>query len=256
MFLWSTAVSGMTGPRPHKNCDMLPADVAVAAWARVMSLSSSSSLNGSLGMNASGLGYPFADLADERTQSWPLVASPWSACLILALYLLLVHWGPRCMARWVWHTHCQHCSNVSSLLPSSFISFSRKPLQLRLPLFCYNLLMATLNAHICLELYTAARALNYSAKCQPCRVSYDPNELRVSSHERKRFPVHNQAKENPLSACQRLLVVLRLKDSGIRRHGFLYTAQEVVAIELPACLSSQQHVHHLLDCRQVDTHRL
>lgn len=173
----------MTGPHPHKNCDMLPADVAVAAWARVMSLSSSSSLNGSLGMNASGLGYPFADLADERTQSWPLVASPWSACLILALYLLLVHWGPRCMARWVWHTHCQHCSNVSSLLPSSSLSFSRKPLQLRLPLFCYNLLMATLNAHICLELYTAARALNYSAKCQPCRVSYDPNELRVSSHE-------------------------------------------------------------------------
>lgn len=54
--------------------------------------------------------------------------------------------------------------------------------------------MATLNAHICLELYRAARALNYSAKCQPCRVSYDPNELRVSSHERKRFPVHNQAK--------------------------------------------------------------
>lgn len=115
MFLWSTAVSGMTGPHPHKNCDMLPADVAVAAWARVMSLSSS--LNGSLGMNATGLGYPFADLADERTQSWPLVASPWSACLILALYLLLVHWGPRCMARWVWHTHCQHCSNVSPLLP-------------------------------------------------------------------------------------------------------------------------------------------
>lgn len=122
MFLWSTAVSGMTGPRPHKNCDMLPADVAVAAWARVMSLSSSSSLNGSLGMNASGLGYPFADLADERTQSWPLVASPWSTCLILALYLLLVHWGPRCMARWVWHTHCQHCSNVSPLLPSSSLS--------------------------------------------------------------------------------------------------------------------------------------
>lgn len=116
MFLWSTAVSGMTGPHPHKNCDMLPADVAVATWVRVMSLSLS--LNGSLGMYTTGLGYPFAHLADERTQSWPLVASPWSACLILALYLLLVHGGPRCMARWVWHTHCQHCANVSPLSPS------------------------------------------------------------------------------------------------------------------------------------------
>lgn len=123
MFLWSTAVSGMTAPHPHKNCDMLPADVAVATWVRVMSLSSS--LNGSLGMNATGLGYPFADLADERTQSWPLVASPWSACLILALYLLLVHWGPRWMARWVWHTHCQHCSNVSPLSPVSPLVASR-----------------------------------------------------------------------------------------------------------------------------------
>lgn len=113
------AVSGLTGPgRAHKNCDMLPTDIAVATWVRVMSLSLSLSLNGSLGM-ANELGYPFADLADERTQSWLLVASPWSACLILALYLLLVHWGPRWMARWVCHTQILlvHCSNVSSFPP-------------------------------------------------------------------------------------------------------------------------------------------
>ncbi|XP_062136211.1 elongation of very long chain fatty acids protein 4-like [Drosophila sulfurigaster albostrigata] len=100
--------------------------------------------------------YPFAELADERTQSWPLVSSPWQAAGILSLYLLLVHLAPKWMA-------------------------SQKPLQLRLPLFVYNLLMALLNAHICLELFTASRALNYSAKCQPCRVSYDPHELRIAS---------------------------------------------------------------------------
>ncbi|KAH8415560.1 hypothetical protein KR222_004599 [Zaprionus bogoriensis] len=113
------------------------------------------SLNVSLDLGLAMDAYPFAELADERTQSWLLVASPWHACLILALYLLLVQRGPRWMARLV-------------------------PLQLRLPLFGYNLLMAGLNAHICLELFRAARALNYSASCQPCRVSYDPNELRLA----------------------------------------------------------------------------
>lgn len=100
----------MTAPYPHKNCGVFPADVAVATWVRVMSLSLSLSwlslsLNGSLGMAAGLSGYPFADLADERTQSWLLVASPWSACLVLALYLLLVRCGPRCMSRWEWHTN-------------------------------------------------------------------------------------------------------------------------------------------------------
>ncbi|KAL7733352.1 hypothetical protein ACLKA6_004847 [Drosophila palustris] len=100
--------------------------------------------------------YPFAELADERTQSWPLVSSPWNAAAILSLYLVLVHFGPKWMAR-------------------------QKPLELRLPLFVYNLLMSMLNAHIFLELFTASRALNYSAKCQPCIVSYDPQEMRIAS---------------------------------------------------------------------------
>ncbi|EDV96209.1 elongation of very long chain fatty acids protein 4 [Drosophila grimshawi] len=100
--------------------------------------------------------YPFAELADERTQSWPMVSSPWNAASVLALYLLLVHLAPKWMA-------------------------SRQAFQLRLPLFCYNLLMAMLNAHICRELYTASRALNYSTQCQPCKLSYDPNEIRIAS---------------------------------------------------------------------------
>ncbi|XP_030385974.1 elongation of very long chain fatty acids protein 4-like [Scaptodrosophila lebanonensis] len=100
--------------------------------------------------------YPFAELVDERTQSWPLVASPRNAAALLTLYLLMVRYAPKWMAR-------------------------HKPLQLRLPIFFYNLAMTLLNAHIWLELYISARALKYNISCQPCRVSYDPYELRMAA---------------------------------------------------------------------------
>lgn len=44
--------------------------------------------------------YPFADLADERTQDWPLVKSPWNIIALLALYLLMVRYAPKWTARW------------------------------------------------------------------------------------------------------------------------------------------------------------
>ncbi|XP_052845727.1 elongation of very long chain fatty acids protein 4 [Drosophila gunungcola] len=100
--------------------------------------------------------YPFADLADERTRDWPLVESPWNVPLLLALYLLMVRYGPKWSTRY-------------------------KPLQLRVPMFLHSLAMVFLNAHICIELLTASRALNYSFKCQPCRVSYNPNEIRIAA---------------------------------------------------------------------------
>jgi len=43
--------------------------------------------------------YPFADLADERTQDWPLVKSPWNIIALLALYLLMVRYAPKWTAR-------------------------------------------------------------------------------------------------------------------------------------------------------------
>lgn len=123
--------------------------------------------------------YPFAELADERTQSWPLVASPWHAALLLALYLLLLHFAPKWMARWV--AVCRQMPSYSLSFMLAFLSVcSRKAFQLRLPLFGYNLFMALLNGYICLQLYTTSRALNYSVQCQPCQVSYDPLEIRVS----------------------------------------------------------------------------
>jgi len=61
-----------------------------------------------------------------------------------------------------------------------FWDFRHKPLQLRAPLFCHSLAMVFLNGYICLELYAATRDLDYNFGCQPCRVSFDPHEMRVS----------------------------------------------------------------------------
>ncbi|XP_017018284.2 very long chain fatty acid elongase 4 [Drosophila kikkawai] len=100
--------------------------------------------------------YPFEELADERTRTWPLVQSPWNVAAILALYLLMARFGPKWAARY-------------------------KPLQLRVPLFCHSLAMVLLNAHIFLEVLTASRALDYSFACQACRVSYSPHEMRIAA---------------------------------------------------------------------------
>ncbi|KRK01646.1 uncharacterized protein Dyak_GE20239, isoform B [Drosophila yakuba] len=100
--------------------------------------------------------YPFADLADKRTQDWLLVKSPWNTIALLALYLLMVRYGPKWATRY-------------------------KSLQLRVPLFCHSLAMIFLNGHICLELLTASLSLGYNLGCQPCRVSYNPDEMRVTA---------------------------------------------------------------------------
>ncbi|EDV51369.1 elongation of very long chain fatty acids protein 4 [Drosophila erecta] len=100
--------------------------------------------------------YTFADLADERTQDWPLVKSPWNVIALLAVYLLMVRYGPKWTARY-------------------------KSLQLRVPLFCHSFAMIFLNGYICLEFLTAARSLGYNFGCQPCRVSYNPDEIRIAA---------------------------------------------------------------------------
>ncbi|XP_043648443.1 elongation of very long chain fatty acids protein 4 [Drosophila teissieri] len=98
--------------------------------------------------------HPFPDQPDERTRNWPLVDSLWNVPVLLTLYLLMVRYAPK------WTT-------------------SYKPLQLRVPLFCHSLAMVFLNGYICLELYTATRDLGYNFGCQPCRVSFNPLEMRV-----------------------------------------------------------------------------
>lgn len=59
--------------------------------------------------------------------------------------------------------------------------FSRKPFELKEALLAYNLSMTVLNAYICIELWTASVSLGYSYVCQPVRVDYSKNEMRVSS---------------------------------------------------------------------------
>ncbi|EDX10035.1 elongation of very long chain fatty acids protein 4 isoform X2 [Drosophila simulans] len=98
--------------------------------------------------------YPFADLADERTQNWPLVKSPWNIIALLAIYLLMVRYAPKWTARY-------------------------KPLQLRVPLFCHSLAMIFLNAYICLEFLTASLSLGYNFACQ--QMSHDPHEIRIAA---------------------------------------------------------------------------
>ncbi|EDW41049.1 elongation of very long chain fatty acids protein 4 [Drosophila sechellia] len=100
--------------------------------------------------------YPFADLADERTQNWPLVKSPWNIIALLAIYLLMVRYAPKWTARF-------------------------KPLQLRVPLFCHSLSMIFLNGYICLEFLTASLSLGYNFACQQCRMSHDPHEIRIAA---------------------------------------------------------------------------
>ncbi|EDX10036.1 elongation of very long chain fatty acids protein 4 [Drosophila simulans] len=99
--------------------------------------------------------HPFPDQPDERTRNWPLVDSFWTVPVLLALYLLMVRYAPK------WTTR-------------------HKPLQLRAPLFCHSLAMVFLNGYICLELYAASRDLDYNFGCQPCRVSFDPHEMRLT----------------------------------------------------------------------------
>ncbi|XP_016995627.2 very long chain fatty acid elongase 4 [Drosophila takahashii] len=100
--------------------------------------------------------YPFPDKADERTRDWPLVESPWNVPVLLAAYFLMVYYGPKWTSR-------------------------HKPLQLRVPLFFHSVSMILLNGYICLELVSQTRALGYSLGCQPCRVNYSPQEMRIAT---------------------------------------------------------------------------
>ncbi|XP_061388108.1 elongation of very long chain fatty acids protein 4-like [Musca vetustissima] len=56
-----------------------------------------------------------------------------------------------------------------------------KPLKLQGLLIVYNLSMALLNLHILKELVESSSQLKYSYWCQPCRVNYSANEIKLAS---------------------------------------------------------------------------
>lgn len=67
-----------------------------------------------------------------------------------------------------------------TILNTEFIlHFRRKPFDLRSIILPYNMAIAILNAYIAIELFLPSIALNYNYLCEPCRVAYNPHELRV-----------------------------------------------------------------------------
>ncbi|CAD7004421.1 unnamed protein product [Ceratitis capitata] len=107
-------------------------------------------------LNLNATHFPYAHLADKRTQKWLLVESFGDVLALVALYLLLVRYLPRWMER-------------------------HKPLQLKPLLLLYNTLMALLNAHICKELLFNGVRLKYNFWCQPCRELYAKEELKIAA---------------------------------------------------------------------------
>ncbi|XP_011212978.2 elongation of very long chain fatty acids protein 4 [Bactrocera dorsalis] len=106
--------------------------------------------------NLNDISFPYAHLADKRTQKWLLVESFADVLALVALYLLLVRYLPQWMQR-------------------------RKPLQLRPLLLLYNFLLTLLNAHIFKELLINGVRLKYNFWCQPCRELYSKEELRIAA---------------------------------------------------------------------------
>lgn len=56
-------------------------------------------------LNLNATHFPYAHLADKRTQKWLLVESFGDVLALVTLYLLLVRYLPRWMERWDKHTH-------------------------------------------------------------------------------------------------------------------------------------------------------
>lgn len=98
--------------------------------------------------------YIFTDLADPRTNDWPLISSPVPGLTILAAYLYFVlSWGPRYMA-------------------------NRKPYKLERTLIVYNFIQVIVSTYIFYEGAFAGWFAHYSWKCQPVNFSNTPDGIR------------------------------------------------------------------------------
>ncbi|KAG8291968.1 hypothetical protein J6590_048929 [Homalodisca vitripennis] len=85
----------------------------------------------------------FTDLADPRTNNWPLISSPVPGLTIMGTYLYFVlSWGPKYMAH-------------------------RKPYSLTNILLVYNFLQVLISVWLFWEALAAAWWNKYSWKCEP-----------------------------------------------------------------------------------------
>lgn len=98
--------------------------------------------------------YIFVDLADARTNDWPLIKSPVPGLTIIAAYLFFVlSWGPRYMA-------------------------NRKPFKLERTLIVYNLIQVIVSTWLVYEALDSAWLRHYSWRCQPVDPSRSPQAYR------------------------------------------------------------------------------
>lgn len=98
--------------------------------------------------------YIFTDLADPRTNNWPLISSPIPGLTILATYLyFILSWGPRHMA-------------------------NRKPYKLENVLIAYNLIQVIVSTYIFYEGAFNGWFAHYSWRCQPVNTSPGPDGIR------------------------------------------------------------------------------
>ncbi|XP_073831761.1 very long chain fatty acid elongase 4-like [Musca autumnalis] len=114
------------------------------------------SLNSSVISNPNSWIQRYEHLADPRTKDWLLVPSFTPVLMWIAAYLVM-----------------------SLYLSKIFKRF--KPLKLQGILIVYNFSLALLNLHIFLELLDSAGKLKYNYLCQPHRVIYSEQEMRVAS---------------------------------------------------------------------------
>ncbi|KAK4875914.1 hypothetical protein RN001_012336 [Aquatica leii] len=98
----------------------------------------------------------FKDLADHRTNHWPLIEHPWPGIAILAFYLYFVlNLGPRLMK-------------------------DRKPFELKNTLIIYNFLQVVVSTYLFCEGMEGAWLFRYSWRCEPVDWSTTPHALRVA----------------------------------------------------------------------------
>lgn len=129
--------------------------------------------------------YLFVDLADPRTNDWPLIRSPVPGLTIMATYLYFcLSWGPRFMA-------------------------NRKPFKLEKTLIIYNLIQVAVSIYIVFEGLDAAWLSNYSWRCQPVNTSNTPQAIR----EARGVYIYFLAKISEL--LDTVFFVLRKKDRQI-----------------------------------------
>ncbi|XP_026472037.1 elongation of very long chain fatty acids protein AAEL008004-like [Ctenocephalides felis] len=144
--------------------------------------------------------YLFEELADPRTNSWPLIGSPVPGLTILGVYLFFVlNWGPKYMAH-------------------------RKPYEMQGLLIVYNLLQVLLSIFLFYEGLDAAWLTKYSWKCEPVDYSNSEEAMRIA----RGVYIYFLAKISEL--LDTVFFVLRKKDRQITfLHMYHHTVMPMVS---------------------------